>query len=251
MAKPNEGGAGKKDDYIDDGPVYKSYTVKKFEVDDDEEAFVATITTAAIDRDNEIMLPKGGDFTEFLKNPVVPFGHDYRSLPVAKALWVKEARGKLIMKAVPAPTDMGKDVYALIKGGFLNAVSIGYDPDMEMMGPPNEKELRKHPDWAGVRNVIRKWALTEVSVVPVPANPEALINAVGKGMKLSAETRKFFKSIDVDVRPRPVQVAVNRIPAKVKLGRKRAAVTVAPKISPEQAARILEDRIALKLGRVL
>ena len=66
---------------------------------------MAVITTAISDRDREIVLPKGGDFTEFEKNPVVPYAHNYYGKPVAKVLWIKEQRGKIVAKFKPAPTE--------------------------------------------------------------------------------------------------------------------------------------------------
>ena len=128
----------------------------------------------------------------------------------------------MLSSSQPQPR-RGKDVYELIKGGFLNAVSIGFDPDPEHMGPPTEKELTKRPEWAGVKQVYRKWKLLEVSLVPVPSNPEALVTAVGKGLQLSKTT---MKTLGDCLKPVPTAVEIKRIPAKVSVGNKRAKAVV-------------------------
>jgi len=177
---------------FDDEIRHKGYECKA-EVDSEENTFTAVINTGIVDRDREVVLPKGGDFNQFMKNPVVPFGHNYQSPPIAKALWIKQSRGKVIMKARAAPTDMGQEVFDLIRGGFLNAVSIGFEPVGDNFGPPSEKELKAHPEWAPARTIFREWNLLEVSVVPVPSNAEALIQAVGKGFEISDRMMERLK----------------------------------------------------------
>ena len=69
-------------------------------------------------------------------------------------------------------------MYGLIKGGVLNAVSIGFSPI--------ESEPIKGGGWR-----YTKWELLEISVVAVPANPNALVvqRAHKAGAALSAENR--------------------------------------------------------------
>lgn len=179
-------------------PKSKFYDSELKAVDDDEGTFTATITTGAVDRDHEIIIAKGVSFENFLKVPVVMFGHDHHGLPIGKALWVKSARGgKIIAKVKVAPTEFAQEVFELIKGGFLSAVSIGFRPIGDKNGPPTEKEIAKNPDMAGARWVYRESDLLEFSVVNVPANPEALITAVGKGaVSLS---KQMSDVLDIDM----------------------------------------------------
>ncbi len=48
----------------------------------DPQAFTARISTAALDRDNEVLLPTGADLREFDKSGAGFFNHDYSRLPV-------------------------------------------------------------------------------------------------------------------------------------------------------------------------
>ncbi len=168
--------------------LFKQFVVKA-EVDSDERTVTAVITTAAVDRDNEVLLPKGADIDSYLKNPVVLWAHNYGEPPIARTLWMKTGRGKITAKAKFADTEKAEEVYQLYKGGFLSAFSIGFIPlDSH---PPTPDEIKKHPEWAAARRIYNKWELLEFSAVPVPANPEALATAVKtKELNLTAETQE-------------------------------------------------------------
>ena len=166
--------------------------VAKIDVDEDERAVTATISTSGIDRDGEIVMAKGGQLENFLKNPVVLWAHNHSSTPIARALWVKQSRGKLIAKAKFAEHEFAQEVFDLYKGGFLQAFSIGFIPTKTHKPTPNE--IKKNPEWAEVWRVIDEWEMLEFSAVPVPANPEALATAVKtKNITLSPNLAKDFE----------------------------------------------------------
>lgn len=225
------------DDEIDDDlpsgsePMIKQYTGEICkDAGTDARAFIATITTNSIDRDREVVLPKGINFDRYMKNPLVFFGHESWKMPIGKTVWIKSRGNTLVAKAVPAPTDQAQDVFKMIDGGFLKAVSIGFDPSpyADQNGPPTEKELRAKPEWASVRRVWRKVDLLEWSVVGIPSNPDALIEAVEKGLLLSDETRDRMgirTTRIVEKKPEPIikpvptpaeQIAESMIEVKVK-----------------------------------
>ena len=68
--------------------IRKGHTPEKVEwsVKKGERASIDYITTKRMDRDREIVLPKGGILNDYMKHPVVLFGHDYKSMPVGKSL---------------------------------------------------------------------------------------------------------------------------------------------------------------------
>ncbi len=165
--------------------------IAKAEVDSDERTVTAIITTSAVDRDHEVLLSKGADLENYLKNPVVLWAHDYSGTPIARTLWMKTGRGKITAKLQFADTDKGEEVYQLFKGGFLNAFSIGFLPKADGSHHPTPKEIERNPEWASVYRVYDKWELLEFSAVPVPANPEALATAVkAKELTLTIETQE-------------------------------------------------------------
>lgn len=150
---------------------FRIFIATKESTDEDNTA-IAAISTDAIDRDKEVMLPKGVDFENFNKNPVVLWAHDYSGTPVGKAQWVKQGRKYIKAKWEWAETEKAKEIKQLWDGGFLNAISVGFI--ISKSHEPTPDEIKKNPDWAEVSSVIDEWELLEFSIVPVPANPEAL-----------------------------------------------------------------------------
>lgn len=116
-------------------------------------------STSAIDRQGDSIDQTGWDLSNFKKNPVMPWAHDYSALPVAKATSVEVTKAGLECEFEFAPAEgnpMAQQVKVLYDNGYLNAVSVGFIP-----------KTRKG-------NVILSAELLEISFVPVPANQEAL-----------------------------------------------------------------------------
>lgn len=138
---------------------------------EDESEFI--ITTGSDDRMGDDIVPEGGDLKAWKKNPVVLYGHDYRSLPVGKGrkVWVDEdGQTHAIVKWVPGEIyAFAETVMKMVKEGFLSAASIGFRP--------LKYELKEDKDgrWLGYK--FEKWEMLEFSIVPVPANSEALVVA--------------------------------------------------------------------------
>lgn len=124
------------------------------------------ISTDTIDRDGDSIDPKGWELANYMKSPVVLWSHDYSQPPVAKATSIEQTKNGLAAVA-EFPTKgvypFADTVYELLKGGFLSASSVGFRP---LEGAPAEG--RKGMNYL-------KQELLEFSVVPVPANPEALV----------------------------------------------------------------------------
>lgn len=135
-------------------------------VDPEAGIFEAMISTEGKDRQGDIVVASGGRFEAFMRNPVVLFAHDSSQPPVAKALDV-EVRGAGVRSVFQFPHEgvsaRADEVHRLWSAGFLNAVSIGFMP--EKVSPLDDKSF-------GLR--FDEWELVEFSIVPVPANREAL-----------------------------------------------------------------------------
>lgn len=127
----------------------------------------AIIATNTIDRHGEILEIDGVDLKQFKKNPVVLWAHDYSGLPIAKAISIsKNKDGQIVSKMEFNPDDeFSMKVYNAVKNGFLSAFSIGFIPTD---GTYDEKINGYR--WT-------KSEMLEYSVVPVPANAEALVQA--------------------------------------------------------------------------
>lgn len=148
------------------------------EVSEDEKSIVHWITTESVDRYGDIVRAKGMDDESYAKNPVVLYGHDYGGFPVGKSLWRKRTTRNgvkgVIAKTQFAPTPEGQLTFELWKGGFLNAASIGFRS--RKTAPITDDDQR----FTGYD--IAEWELLEYSIVPVPANQDALRLAIEKGI---------------------------------------------------------------------
>jgi HK97 family phage prohead protease len=164
---------------------FRQFVVTKESTDEDNTA-IAAISTDAIDRDKEVMLPKGVDFENYNKNPVVLWAHDYSGTPVGKTQWIKQGRKYIKAKWEWADTDKAQEIKQLWDGGFLGAVSVGFI--VTKSHEPTPVEIKKNPEWAEVYRIIDEWELLEYSIVPVPANPEALAGI--KDLGISEATQK-------------------------------------------------------------
>lgn len=223
------------------------------------------IVTGTVDRDGEVIVPKGVDLSEFRKNPVVLFGHDRGSPPIGKAEWIKykKALDAIVAKVSFADTEMGKEIFSLFKGGFMKAFSVGFNPYSKGcdFGRPTEDEIKERPDLKNVSTIFRKMSMMEFSAVPIPANPEALAFAVGKGLKISEGLAEEF-GIDTDWEPETQTASNNSEPVivtvqkKAKIVAKKVPMTVSLGPVDHEAIKKknlhdIEIAVARKTGRVI
>lgn len=134
-------------------------------------------STGHVDRYGDVIEVEGWDLKNYQKNPVFLWAHDYRQPPVGKALKVeKNDKGLLFRIQFPTAEEypFADTIYKLYLGGYLRATSVGFQ-DLERE-PINDKE-GKQIGWR-----FKKQELYELSAVPVPANPQALVMAVQKGV---------------------------------------------------------------------
>jgi len=167
--------------------------------DEDKHIVIATISTDKIDRDGEIVLPKGMDLTDFRKQPAVYFQHDSNALPLGPCLWIAAKEKKIIAKyqVVTKASELHAALWELIKAGAYRSHSVGFlskDHDA-----PSPQELRFHPEWKGARAVHRKTSLLEFSLVGMPSNTDAVTMAISKGY--SEAVVKFFRGNEGTAEP--------------------------------------------------
>src|SRR3972149_1500964 len=150
--------------------------------DEGEGVIEAIIASDTEDRHGEILDIKGLNIKNYMKNPIVAWGHNYDEPPIAKATKLTKTKdGKLVAKMAFA-TDIyekAKTVYELYKGGFMKAFSIGFIPQ-EMDG-----------------NKYVKSEMIEFSAVLVPANPDALMLAKKKGLDIENLTAYNINRMDI------------------------------------------------------
>jgi HK97 family phage prohead protease len=146
-------------------------------------------STATRDRDDEVIVADGIDLRNYKKNPVVLPAHDYWQPAIGRAKSVKLENGKLKFRIEFPEEGVNPvaDIYRkLYKSGFMKASSIGFIPKEWNLGKGD-----KDP-----RRTFTKTELLEISLVSVPANPQALVTeksiqeAMSKGILSYAEVEK-------------------------------------------------------------
>lgn len=231
--------------------INKFFDAEIRQVEEEDRTVVAYITTEAVDRSGEIVVAAGLSLDTYRRNPVVLRGHDRNTL-VGKCEWVKHDRRGLIAKTKFADNDAGKEEWALYKGGFKKAFSIGFIPDRSQASAPVQKELIARPEWNGAKCVYRKGELFEYSTVILPCNAEAVALAYhAKSLILSPETAKELGIPDTPPVPK-VYSFVSETTLKAAL----TSVdwkSVADEVNKDLAARlpaILKDTLHVARGGV-
>lgn len=125
-----------------------------------------TMSDATPDRYGDTISHAGWNLEHFKRNPVILWGHDSSQPPVGKAVSVTVTDKALVGEIEFAPTEKGREVETLVRGGYVRAVSVGFLP--KKYGP------RKDKDSDGI--AFEEQELLECSFVSIPANPNALVD---------------------------------------------------------------------------
>lgn len=134
----------------------------------------------------------------FKKNPVILDTHNRWEAGAVVGRGDVRAEGReLIVRVHFAETERAETIWQLVKGGFINAVSVGYIPDRKNIVELTEGETDGEGDSAikGPAVVIKRWELFEISIVPVPADAEAVRRCF-----LEGQTRALDAQIEATVR---------------------------------------------------
>jgi HK97 family phage prohead protease len=137
------------------------------------------INTGAVDRDRDRVLPQGVKLDNYMKNPVVQWGHNYRDpwATVGETLNLEISDGGIVadfsLRQPASESDPMHVIRLLWEQGLIRTASVGFDP------------LEWEENEAGGYD-FTAWELLEWSLVPVPANQEALRLAV-KGLTPNTE----------------------------------------------------------------
>jgi len=148
-----------------DKTFIKAYITK---AKDNKYTFLAS--TSAIDRQGDSIDQKGWELENFKNNPVVLWAHKYDELPIGKVVDISFSAKGMEVEIVFASEEANpkaQQIKQSVDEGNLSALSVGF------IGKQREG------------NIITVAELLEISVVPVPANQEAIL--------LSKEIDESFK----------------------------------------------------------
>lgn len=198
------------------GLLRKSVVADSVEpIDGSDRTLRFTISTSSVDRDNDVVSALGWDLENFKKNPVVLWAHDYSMPPVAKATRIGIEGGRLVADAQFIPASISafaESVFQMLKGGYLRATSVGFQP----------KLIKLNEERGGLD--FEEQELLEFSIVPVPANPEALIEARAAGID-TAPLKAWAQAVIKGLKTVPAEERAAEAATVAELERAAAALS--------------------------
>lgn len=176
-------------------------------------SIIHRVSTRDVDRDGEVVIPSGVDLKDFMRNPVVMWGHNYKEPQIGSDEWIKvDDKGyALVAKTIYASTPRASEVWTLRKEGHLKTSSIGFVPTEVVRS--NDAGFLKlvdqfTSDWPEFKKqrdrcagFVKRAILLEHSDVPIPCNPNALTLAIAKSLNLSTE---MVTALDIKAEDDPV-----------------------------------------------
>lgn len=126
-------------------------------------------SNGAMDRAGDRIDPAGWVLSDYRRNPTALFAHNSKALPIGRARNVRIGENSLLGDIEFADADISvfaDQCWRMVKGGFMPAVSVGF--------APLEWSWARDPARPGGID-FRRQALLEISCVPVPAHPGALL----------------------------------------------------------------------------
>lgn len=180
------------------GSAIHKYIVSEIRsVNDQARTIEHVITARVVDRDGDVIEPRGVRSENFMKNPVTLFGHDSWSFPIGRCLSLDVSSDKIIAVTQFAGLDQAspeaEQAYRLNRDGFLRAWSIGFMP----ITWSEDKALPGQDGWW-----FKESELYEYSNVCIPSNPEALSRfAKAYGLPSGATEKDLAQAISTTRTP--------------------------------------------------
>jgi HK97 family phage prohead protease len=165
--------------------LFKVSTARPKAYDDGTRRVRFCFSDGGVDRMGDTIDPAGWDLREFGRNPVALWAHDNTAPPIGRCSNVGIEGGRLMGDVEFAPPEtyaFADTIYRLTRGGFINAVSVGF--------------LALDYERKGDGLAFHKQELLEVSVCPIPANANALAEARAKGIITSHELRRLRRDAE-------------------------------------------------------
>ncbi len=159
------------------------------------------LTTSAVDQDEEVVLPDGGDIGK--KPPVSYFekvgsifiDHTYSFMTKVASLRSLSRKGngwECVTDLLPEDTnEYTKTTHVMARECGL-AMSIGFKHVNG--GPPTAIEAKSHP---GAKYIVREWKAMEGSYTPLPCNDECLSYGVRVDVGKMGEVRDILTKANV------------------------------------------------------
>lgn len=205
---------------------------------DEERTFVAIASTPVVDRYGDTIDQEGWDLENFLKNPVIPWAHDYWQPPVGRVVEIGiNEQGNLQFKYQAPPKGIypfADTIWELYRNQFMFAFSVGFS-SMDSEG-----------SWeTGYQ--FNTCELLEISAVVVPANPQAVALALDKGIidheqlkGLKSQLADGIKNVDRLIEKQATDTKADEKKTETKDATDAGTVTVDVNLNSDQVKELVE-----------
>jgi len=177
-------------DYSADDPL----PIKISEPTNPERVIRFKASDDTLDRQQEVILPDGWVFDDFVKNPVMMQFHDYSTWPIGKVVGVGVVDNALYVDGEFDPPEIDESadmIFQKIKHGSVRAGSVGFIPQEVVV--PDSATRSLFDRYPKAKRIYAKQELLEWTICPIPANP----NALAAGLQKSYEDRFGSESVEV------------------------------------------------------
>jgi HK97 family phage prohead protease len=159
--------------------IFSPQAFKAVSIDREKFQIRFVMSTPEVDRHGEVIDQKGWDFSKFLLNPVVLWGHDQSIPAVGKVVGIENVNGNTegIVQFAVKENPEAKVLFELYAEGYMSAVSVGFMNNKWMYDEENDLLTLLENE------------LFELSLVNVPANASALAKAKTKGLDVDVIKR--------------------------------------------------------------
>ncbi len=218
-----------------------------------ERSDVSWITTEDPDRDNEVVIARGMNDSQYRLNPIVTLQHAYYLPPVGKSLWRKRVKdgaragvkAKTQYPSRPADWEDGQSwppdvAFALVQADLLRGKSIGFLPTRVHVPDQPERDTN---GWQKVELVVDEWLLLEYACTFLPAQQNAVVEAVSKSAVQVPD--EFLRAMGLDTDLRQPESAV--IPFTPLAEVEKA---IRHRLQRIDVGRIVADRLDVARGRI-
>uniref|UniRef100_UPI0023F43BE8 HK97 family phage prohead protease n=1 Tax=Flavobacterium filum TaxID=370974 RepID=UPI0023F43BE8 len=170
--------------------LYKSFRSEIKDIDEEERTITHYISSENPDREGDIIIQNGINFTNFESNPIVCYNH-YNGLQnvsdkftnIGRSLWQRIENGKTLAKTlIYKDIDLAEDIWTAIKQGYVPSWSVGY-------------AITSDPIIKGSYRILQSIELLEYSLVLIPAHTEATSIAFKNFEPKSFEIKNIKKEI--------------------------------------------------------
>jgi HK97 family phage prohead protease len=152
--------------------------------------FVAS--TASPDRYGDVVDQKGWDLSAYNRNPVVLFNHNPSQMPIGKGKAYVENDQLMLEVEFDQKDDMAKTIEQKVRDGYINAVSVGFQPSKTIARSSLPSD---HPYHGKSGQYFQASELLEVSIVTIPANNEATLSKqFTRGIGLADVAKSLIQS---------------------------------------------------------